>query len=239
MLGVYPHAHYLGKRLEAYATLPDGRREWLILIPNWDPSWQAVYRYKKPVLLPKGTVVSMRYHFDNSSGNPRNPNRPPKRVLHGNQSTDEMAHLWLQVISHDGHDSRRLYAQAWAENKARKDPGNYAAQLMNGALALTRLNPTGAEDALKKAVQLEPGDPVAHNLYGTALAATGRNVEAIEEFRQAVALDPMNLNAQFNLARALAKSGKRAEAAKLVREILRTHPDDATARAYLEQLERN
>jgi hypothetical protein len=26
VLAVYPHAHYLGKRLEAFATLPDGTR---------------------------------------------------------------------------------------------------------------------------------------------------------------------------------------------------------------------
>jgi mono/diheme cytochrome c family protein len=43
VLAIYPHAHYLGHRLEAYATLPDGQREWLIKISQWDPNWQAVY----------------------------------------------------------------------------------------------------------------------------------------------------------------------------------------------------
>ncbi len=32
----YPHAHYLGKDLEAYAVLPGGRKVWLIWIRNWD-----------------------------------------------------------------------------------------------------------------------------------------------------------------------------------------------------------
>ena len=54
ILAVYPHAHYLGKLLEAYATLPDGRRKWLVRIPDWDPNWQAVYYYREPVFLPKG-----------------------------------------------------------------------------------------------------------------------------------------------------------------------------------------
>ena len=80
VLAVYPHAHYLGHLLEGYATLPDGERKWLIRIPEWDPNWQAVYRYREPVFLPKGSVISMRYHYDNSASNPRNPNQPPKRV---------------------------------------------------------------------------------------------------------------------------------------------------------------
>ena len=73
VLAVYPHAHYLGKLLEGYATLPDGTRKWLIRIPDWDPNWQAVYRYPEPVFLPKDSVISMRYHYDNSDANPRNP----------------------------------------------------------------------------------------------------------------------------------------------------------------------
>ena len=31
VLGVYPHAHYLGKRLEGYAILPNGEKRWLIV----------------------------------------------------------------------------------------------------------------------------------------------------------------------------------------------------------------
>jgi hypothetical protein len=80
LLAVYPHAHYLGSLLEAFATLPDGSRRWLIRIPQWDVNWQAVYPYRAPVFLPKGTLVSMRFHYDNSAGNPRNPSSPPKRV---------------------------------------------------------------------------------------------------------------------------------------------------------------
>src|SRR5579862_2263509 len=67
VLAVYPHAHYLGRLLEAYATLPNGRRKWLIRIPNWDFAWQAVYHYRKPIFLPRGTLLSMRYHYDNST----------------------------------------------------------------------------------------------------------------------------------------------------------------------------
>src|SRR5580698_6285642 len=44
------------------------------------------------------SVLSMRYHYDNSAANPLNPNHPPKRVRCGDQSTDEMGHLWLQIL---------------------------------------------------------------------------------------------------------------------------------------------
>jgi hypothetical protein len=73
VLAIYPHAHYLGKLMEGYATLPDGTRKWLIRIHNWDLSWQGVFRLKEPLLLPRGAVVSMRYHYDNSAENIRNP----------------------------------------------------------------------------------------------------------------------------------------------------------------------
>ncbi len=98
LLAIYPHAHYLGKLIEAWATLPGGRREWLIRIPDWDINWQAVYEYKRPMLLPKGTKVAMRVSYDNSAANGRNPNHPPRRVQAGNRSEDEMGHVWLQLL---------------------------------------------------------------------------------------------------------------------------------------------
>ena len=42
VLGIYPHAHYLGKRMEAWVTLPDGERRTLILIKDWDIDRQSV-----------------------------------------------------------------------------------------------------------------------------------------------------------------------------------------------------
>jgi hypothetical protein len=50
VLAVYPHAHYLGKLLEGYATLPEGTRKWLVRIPQWDLNWQGVFHFKKPFI---------------------------------------------------------------------------------------------------------------------------------------------------------------------------------------------
>lgn len=98
-LGVIPHAHLLGKEVKATATLPDGTIKPLIWIKHWDFNWQEEYRYKTPLFLPQGTRIDVQWTYDNSENNPRNPNHPPKVVTWGEQSTDEMCELHLEVIS--------------------------------------------------------------------------------------------------------------------------------------------
>jgi len=97
LIAIAPHAHYLCRHMYVDARLPDGRMEPLIHILNWDFNWQGEYRYAEPVHLPKGTRITMRYVYDNSDANPRNPSSPPKRVTFGEQTTDEMALLFLLV----------------------------------------------------------------------------------------------------------------------------------------------
>ncbi len=178
ILAVYPHAHYLGKLLEAYATLPGGARKWLVRIPDWDPNWQAVYYYREPVFLPKGSVISMRYHYDNSAGNVRNPNHPPIRVKGGDQSTDEMAHLWLQVLPRGAGDRRRELQEAVMEHRLAKSPDDFVARMNLGAVMLSRLNPQGAVSMLEAAVRIDPNRVEARNMLGLALSQTGRTREA-------------------------------------------------------------
>ncbi|WP_146155244.1 tetratricopeptide repeat protein [Enhygromyxa salina] len=96
VLSVYPHAHYIGKQLEGFATLPDGSKRWLIKIDDWDFDWQDQYRFERPIALPKGSVITMDFRYDNSAENPRNPSSPPRRVVFGPNSTDEMAELILE-----------------------------------------------------------------------------------------------------------------------------------------------
>ena len=99
VLGIYPHAHYLGKSIQSWAMLPDGSRRWLIRINDWDINWQAVYEYQKPVFLPKGSRVEMRITYDNSTGNPRNPESAAQaRDGAATAVTDEMGHVWLQLL---------------------------------------------------------------------------------------------------------------------------------------------
>jgi Tfp pilus assembly protein PilF len=227
VLAIYPHAHYLGHVLEGYATLPSGERKWLIRIPDWDPNWQAVYHYREPVFLPKGSVVSMRWHYDNSVANPRNPHKPPQRVEGGNQSTDEMGHLWLQLLPRARGDARRELQEAVMRHQLEKYPHDYSAHLWLGALMLSRLNPAGAVDETAEAVRLDPKQADGHNWYGVALGAVGRTQEAIAQFRIALMIQPDYTNARYNLAKALVKSGHLEEAAKAYSDVLATDPNDA------------
>jgi mono/diheme cytochrome c family protein len=98
LIGIAPHAHLLCKEMKVNAQLPDGKTEQLIWIRDWDFNWQGEYRYAKPVHLPKGTRIEMRYLYDNSVQNPHNPSDPPKRVTYGEQTTDEMGLVFLQVV---------------------------------------------------------------------------------------------------------------------------------------------
>jgi mono/diheme cytochrome c family protein len=98
LIGITPHAHLLCKEMQVDAHLPDGKTEPLIRINDWDFNWQGQYRYAAPVHLPKGTRIEMRYVYDNSSSNPHNPSNPPRRVTFGEQTTNEMALLFLEVV---------------------------------------------------------------------------------------------------------------------------------------------
>ena len=142
LMAIYPHAHYLGKDIQAFATLPDGTKKTLIHIPQWNLNWQAVYRYAEPVRLPKGTKVSLRYVYDNSEENPLNPNHPPARVVGGNRSSDEMCHLWLQVLPVNFDpaqgDPRMVLQEALARHNVEKNPGDFEAHYNLAAMLQAR-----------------------------------------------------------------------------------------------------
>ena len=233
VLAVYPHAHYLGRLLEGHATLPGGNRQWLIRIPDWDPNWQAVYRYKEPVFLPKGTVVSMRYHYDNSAANPRNPNQPPRRVRGGNQATDEMAHLWLQVLPRGEKDRRMELQEAIMLHRLKKYPGDFTSQFNLGALMLARGDNTDAVTYLRGAVAARPDHPVALNTLGAALLSSGNVNEGAGFFDQALQANPRYTNARYNLATSLAAQQSWQQAASEFRKVLAENPDDPGARQHL------
>ncbi len=84
-----PHMHYRGRRMSFEAIYPDGQREMLLSVPDYDFFWQHTYQLTEPKRLPRGTVVTVAGAFDNSRRNPLNPD-PSKSVWWGDQSTDEM-----------------------------------------------------------------------------------------------------------------------------------------------------
>ncbi|HTX15955.1 MAG TPA: tetratricopeptide repeat protein, partial [Candidatus Baltobacteraceae bacterium] len=231
VLAVYPHAHYLGHVIEGYATLPNGQRKWLIRIAQWDPNWQAVYHYREPVFLPKGTVISMRYHYDNSSANPHNPSFPPRRVMGGNQSTDEMAHFWLQVLPRgDVKEGRIEIETALLEHRVEKYRDDFEARVSLGALRLAIFDPAGAVAVLQQAIRLDPKQEEARRFLGMALEAVGRSPEAMSQFRIAVELDPADTQARYDLARDLVRAEKFDEALQNFGQVAAVDPRNANLR---------
>jgi tetratricopeptide (TPR) repeat protein len=237
LLAIYPHAHYLGKEMLALAAFPDGTTKTLIHIKKWDLNWQAVYTYEKPVALPQGTVVSMRYTYDNSDENSANPNTPPKRVVAGNRSSDEMAHLWLQVLPHASTnknvDPRMPLQEEMARHKIARDPGDFSAQYNLGAMLQIRGEIPEALEHYKNAVKLRPEDPIANNALGGALLATGKVDEAITHLQLALKARPDSFDAHYNLGNAYASQEKFSEAENEFREAVKLNPDDSNAEGNL------
>jgi len=237
LLAIYPHAHYLGKDMQATALLPDGSSKTLIHIKRWDLNWQAVYRYAEPVFLPKDTVVKMRYVYDNSEENTANPNHPPARVLGGNRSTDEMAHLWLQVLPKNAStqqiDPRMVLQEAWARHEVEKAPGVFEAHYNLAEMLQARGALDEAVVQFEAAVAIRPQDAVANNALGGALLASGDLTRAVERFNSALAAQPEYFDAHYNLGNALAAQGNIDGAAKQFGDAVALNPQDANAQANL------
>ena len=231
VLGIYPHAHYLGKRMEVWATLPDQQKKWLIVIPSWDIDRQSVYRYRTPVFLPKGSIVHMRYTYDNSSANAHNPHVPPVRVKAGNRSEDEMAHLWLQVLPVNtpphSPDPRLLLEEAWMRNWLEKDPGDIIPLYNLGSALAGQGRYQDAIAVYQHALALHPGDERILNEFGAALENSGDWQQAQKVFMNDIAAHPETCNARFNLASSELKHGQATAAEQQFRTMLAQCPADA------------
>ena len=227
------------REVRGIATLPDGTTKWLIFIKDWDFKWQHVYRYVAPFMLPRGTTLSVRYTFDNSADNPRNPRQPPTRVTWGQWSQDEMADLWIQVLTRDDRDLQTLNAAFRAkaiaedivgyESMIRRDPRRVQLHDDVAQLYLDQGRATEAAAHLEASVRLKPESAAAHFNFGTALTAAGRLDEAIDHYREALRINPDYALAHNNLGNVLLGRGNSGDALRHFREALRLDPSNAEA----------
>ncbi|HJQ23614.1 MAG TPA: cytochrome c [Blastocatellia bacterium] len=86
---MHVHMHLRGKAMVMRLTYPDGRKEDVLEVPNYNFNWQRVYILKEPLRVPKGTSVEYIGTYDNSTKNKFNPD-PAKTVHWGEKTTDEM-----------------------------------------------------------------------------------------------------------------------------------------------------
>jgi tetratricopeptide (TPR) repeat protein len=233
VLAVYPHAHYLATLMEADAALPDGTKKVLVRIPHWDLNWQGVYRLKDPLILPKGTLISMKYHYDNSAQNPVNPNNPPKPVKGGNEAKDEMSHFWLQVLPVGEGDQRGALQEALMLRRLEKYPGDFGANFNLGDLMMNENNPAAAVPYFRLATEADPNSAIAAGEFGSALFAAGDVGAAEQQFKRALVLDPKYTDARYNLASVEANNSQWRESAADFAYVLGLNPDHKNARLHL------
>jgi len=243
VLAIYPHAHYLGKEIHAVATLLDGTERSLLRIDDWDFNWQDEYRYVEPVHLPEGALLEMRFIYDNSSENPRNPHDPPLPVRFGPKSTDEMAELMLQVLTSNSGDQQTLL-QNLEIKKARdnilalqairrRDPNNHVNRTGLAALYLSVGQVESAFNELQDVLRLAPDFPEAHYNLGLALVALNKFDEAIVAFQRAVVLKPDYADAHNNLGGLFEGKGNQRDAIVHFRLAVRFNPRHAAAHSNL------
>jgi hypothetical protein len=108
LLGFFPHMHLRGKAFEYDRILENGRPEPLLRVSHYDFHWQLPYRLAKPILLKKGTKLSVTAWWDNSANNPLNPD-PSAEVTWGEQSAQEMLVGFFDVAVDPTVDRRSFF----------------------------------------------------------------------------------------------------------------------------------
>jgi hypothetical protein len=123
LLSFFPHMHLRGKRFE-YNLIkrksvqretregerrgaPESGIETLLRV-NYHFHWQMSYRLAEPRVLKGGTELQAVAWYDNSAGNPHNPD-PSAAVRWGEQTYDEMMIGFFDVAVEAGIDKRRYF----------------------------------------------------------------------------------------------------------------------------------
>lgn len=197
-LGIFPHMHLLGREIKVTAHPPVGEPFSLLWINDWDFNWQNFYQYSTPVSLPAGTRITLEAVHDNSPENVRNPSRPPKRVVWGEQTVDEMSAAMLQLVpireedmaKFEGNIRKRVLgeittakAAALLAKKPSPPPGEEARQALakfdrdkDGKLSIDELVAAAGIDKEKLRFLITPFDKDGDSLLNEAELAAAIGV---------------------------------------------------------------
>ena len=106
--------HLRGRAFEYRAVFPDGRREVLLRVPEYDFNWQLTYELQEERVFPSGTIIEASAWFDNSAANRFNPD-PDAEVRWGDQTWDEMMAGFVEFAVAPDQDRSTLIRQAPVE----------------------------------------------------------------------------------------------------------------------------
>ena len=107
ILAFMPHMHVRGSACRYEVVAPDGTRQTLLDVPRYDFNWQHCYRYADPVKVTKGSRIEFTGWYDNSTGNPANPD-PNKNVRWGPQTTEEMLLGYVEYYVDGPSDGQQI-----------------------------------------------------------------------------------------------------------------------------------
>lgn len=108
VINVYPHCHLLGEDWKIFAVTAQNDTIPIIKIDEWDFNWQGAYTFKNMMKIPKGAIVHCYTTYDNTNANPLNPNVPPKEVIWGERTTDEMLLVGMQYVPYKSGDENLI-----------------------------------------------------------------------------------------------------------------------------------
>ena len=101
LLSLFPHMHARGQAFRYEHLDADGELKRVILdVPVYDFNWQDFYRFAEPVIIDEDESIRVTAVYDNSAGNPNNPD-PDKTVFWGDQTFQEMMIGYVDYIDVD------------------------------------------------------------------------------------------------------------------------------------------
>lgn len=246
LVRIAPHAHYLGHTMLVRAIAPGAEPVTLLHIPSWDFNWQDDYDYEQPVMLPAGTRLEMRFTYDNSADNPRNPHTPPKRVAFGPDAADEMCELLLQLVPADPRDLPALQSDvqrktlaietAELEKRVADHPDDIDARLSLGAIYMQTNRFGDGAAVFDAAARLAPDHAIANYNAGQVAFARRDYATARRYLERAVALTPNLVEAQTTLAAVLDADGATDAAVTHLRRALAVRPGHLPAAVNLARI---
>jgi len=98
-LAISPHMHLLGTVMRIKASFPEGQERDLVWVNEYDFYWQTSYVFRQPVRIPRGTILKVEAHYDDSHQNLNlAPDAPLRGMKWGTSLKDEMLVAFLDYV---------------------------------------------------------------------------------------------------------------------------------------------